>query len=491
MEETPGEVVEKKLPIRLYERSKKTFIWYFFSFHVLLMSYLLIITFVASGILCGIDKHISYIDSLFTCTSAITSTGLIVVDTASLSVVAQVLIFFLIILGNGILLSLIPLVKRIFLSYLPKLRAKNNNESEKLYAKVQIRACIYIMIVVMIYFTYCVLIGVCIFLTMGLDPDYVYVVHEKYNNNSNWWFSIFNSVSIISNAGFSLLPDSLVSLRKLFVPIATDAWLILAGNCFFPIFLRMIFSALYFFFPNDKAITLIYRYPRLVYTHLFPNWNTLQLFLVLTVLNIAQFALALGLDWNEDILNGLNTWQRIYNEALQAISTKHAGVNSLEIQEASIAVIILYIGCMYLSAYPITISIRGSKIEDKNAASHYIQNMFFSDLSIVFLGILIVAIIENDHLKDHPTDYTALKIIFEVVSAYGTVGLTLGYRNVKVSFSAGIYTGSKVIILIIMLLGKLRTLPNVDDPAFTGKVSLEDFQNQWNEIVHNKKKEKN
>ena len=461
---------------------------YVFNYYFLHMTYTLIVIFIASGILCGIQKDIRYIDSLFTCTSAITTTGLIVLDTSLLPKTAQVLIFFLILLGNGILLSLVPLVKRILFSYLPKLATSNKNDNEKIYAKLQIRACIIIIVVVLVYWVCCVLIGISIFLTLGLDPEYNYVIHDKFINLNNGWFSTFNTISVISNAGFSLMPDSSVSLAKLFVPIATSLWLIASGVCFYPIFLRIIFCCLKFFFPHDKAINLIYKFPRLVYTHLFLNSDTIKLLIVLLILNTFQFSLALGLDWDDPILEGLSSWEKVYNEAMQSFSTKHAGINSLNIAAASIAVIVLYIGCMYLSAYPVTISVRGTKIEDPTSSSHYVRDMFFNDLLIVFIGVLIICIIENENLKDFPDDYTALKIVFEVVSAYGTVGLSLGYGSEYTSFSYAFHTGSKVIIIIIMVLGKHRPLPNSDDPALTGRVSLEDFEKQWQELFANTNK---
>ena len=138
------------------------------------MSYVLIVLFITSGILYGLERDIkiSYIDSLFTCTSAITTTGLIVLDTSILHKTSQVLIFLLILLGNGILLSLVPLLKRIIFTYLPKMAISNTNEGERLYAKLQLKACILVIVVVLIFWISCVVIGISIFLIMGLDPEY-------------------------------------------------------------------------------------------------------------------------------------------------------------------------------------------------------------------------------------------------------------------------------------------------------------------------------
>jgi hypothetical protein len=55
-------------------------------------------------------------------------------------------------------------------------------------------------------------------------------------------------------------------------------------------------------------------------------------------------------------------------------------------------------------------------------------------------------------------EITILKIIFEIVSAFGTVGLSLGYLNVSSSFATVLSPASKAILVIIMLMGRHRGL---------------------------------
>lgn len=53
---------------------------------------------------------------------------------------------------------------------------------------------------------------------------------------------------------------------------------------------------------------------------------------------------------------------------------------------------------------------------------------------------------------------TVFKVIFEIISAFGTVGLSLGYPGVPSSFSTILSPVSKVIVMLTMLMGRHRGL---------------------------------
>lgn len=57
------------------------------------------------------------------------------------------------------------------------------------------------------------------------------------------------------------------------------------------------------------------------------------------------------------------------------------------------------------------------------------------------------------------------QVLFEVVSAYGTVGLSLGYPNTDQSFSAQFNTFSKLVIIAMLIRGRHRGLPYSLDRA--------------------------
>ena len=56
-------------------------------------------------------------------------------------------------------------------------------------------------------------------------------------------------------------------------------------------------------------------------------------------------------------------------------------------------------------------------------------------------------------------------MLFEIVSAYGTVGLSLGYPDINASFSAKFSTVSKLVIIAMQIRGRHRGLPYELDRA--------------------------
>lgn len=61
--------------------------------------------------------------------------------------------------------------------------------------------------------------------------------------------------------------------------------------------------------------------------------------------------------------------------------------------------------------------------------------------------------------------FTIFTVLFEVVSAYGTVGLSLGYPNTNASFSSQLHSLSKLVIIAMQIRGRHRGLPYALDKA--------------------------
>jgi Trk-type K+ transport system membrane component len=61
--------------------------------------------------------------------------------------------------------------------------------------------------------------------------------------------------------------------------------------------------------------------------------------------------------------------------------------------------------------------------------------------------------------------FNQFSLLFEVVSAYATVGLSLGIPTENFSFSGALRPGSKIILILVMLRGRHRDLPVAIDRA--------------------------
>lgn len=143
---------------------------------------------------------------------------------------------------------------------------------------------------------------------------------------------------------------------------------------------------------------------------------------------------------------------------------------------------------MYISVLPIAISVRRTNVyeekslgiwgsaseenEDEGEPSYvgaHLRRQLSFDLWYIFLGLFIIAIVEGDRLQSSdPNDqssFTLFSVLFEVVSAYGTVGLSLGYPTINASFSAEFRVISKLVIIAMQIRGRHRGLPYELDRA--------------------------
>jgi Trk-type K+ transport system membrane component len=97
--------------------------------------------------------------------------------------------------------------------------------------------------------------------------------------------------------------------------------------------------------------------------------------------------------------------------------------------------------------------------------SQQIHGQLAHDIWWLVLAVLIIATIETSHYMADPVTFSVFNIIFEVVSAYGTVGISVGVPNDAFSFSGAWYTGSKLVLCLVMLRGRHRGLPVALDHA--------------------------
>ncbi|KAJ3495806.1 hypothetical protein NLG97_g3126 [Lecanicillium saksenae] len=94
-----------------------------------------------------------------------------------------------------------------------------------------------------------------------------------------------------------------------------------------------------------------------------------------------------------------------------------------------------------------------------------IHGQLAHDIWWLVLAVLVIVIIESNHFNADPVNFSVFNIIFEVVSAYGTVGISVGVPTAAYSFAGTWYTGSKLVLCLVMLRGRHRGLPTALDHA--------------------------
>ena len=140
---------------------------------------------------------------------------------------------------------------------------------------------------------------------------------------------------------------------------------------------------------------------------------------------------------------------------------------------------------MYISVFPIAISVRRTNVYEEKSLGIYggaaedsqdekepsyvgahLRRQLSFDLWYLFLGFFVVAIAEGNRLQNtNEYAFTMFSCLFEIVSAYGTVGLSLGYPNIDSSFSTEFSVVSKLVIIAMMIRGRHRGLPYELDRA--------------------------
>jgi Trk-type K+ transport system membrane component len=345
-----------------------------------------------------------------------------------------------------------------------------------------------------------------------------YVAHNKAsatreNGLDPWWVGAFNAVSAFNNSGMSLLDANMIAFQTSVYMLLTMGFLILAGNTCYPIFLRLIVWSFRKLLPHGKqwedhrkTLQFLLDHPRRCYTNMFPAWHTWWLLCAVLILN--------GIDWvafevlnigNHNITH-LPVGIRVVDGLFQALAVRSGGFYVVPIPSVRISLQVLYVIMMYISVYPVVITMRNTNVYEERslgiyaddpgyAAEHarsakglfgslsrvltttpweettqyFIRQQLRAQLShdiwLLVLAIFIIMIIEAAHFESDPVVFSVFNVIFETVSAYGCVGISVGLPDQAYSFSGALRTGSKLVLCVVMLRGRHRGLPVAIDKA--------------------------
>lgn len=101
----------------------------------------------------------------------------------------------------------------------------------------------------------------------------------------------------------------------------------------------------------------------------------------------------------------------------------------------------------------------------------------------LFIFLFLICAFENHHMTPIDENITVFRIIFEVVSAFGAVGLTLGYPNVKSSFATILSSPSKIVLILTMLMGRHRGLLDSMKDQEKIEYSAQTLLERWTRIA--------
>jgi len=465
---------------------------------------------------------LGFMDAMFMSFSAACSTGLATVDLAQWSPFTQVVFLIVGQLGSIVVMTLpIVIVRRYHLRRAYRgehADARENNQSKNsavlttttsshlmVHENLEYKSLGKLLMIIPLYWFLVQFIG---FIIIGAylsnTSSRAFAIVQE-NNSTPWFWGFFCAQTAFNNIGITPFSANLAPFHQDRLILLIMSLLIMSGNTLYPVFLRW-FLWLCSKIARDKApYTNLLANPRIYFTHLFPAKQTWILCLSWAIITALQMIFFLWFDSDNTAIAHLETDDLFLDAFFQSVSIRSAGFNILAVDALSNALLVLYLIMMYMSVYPFVVSLRETAVNSKYqqgelAASRrkrtqaVFKDLIARDILLLYIATLVISMIEDTEFPSHPS-LTVFRIMFEVVSAYGTCGLSMGYPSLPYSFSGVLKTPSKLIILLVMLFGRHRGLPESVDTVVNTKefaplerliMKDEDYDDEDIEIVEQK-----
>lgn len=399
---------------------------------------------------------VHFIDALFTSTSAVSVTGLAVVDTGKdYTVFGQTIISLLIQLGGIGVMTFTSYFSYFFKggsTYESQLIMRDMTNSDKI-AEVFSTLKKIILLTFLIEF----IGGILIY--SSLDPAVITSFSDRV------FFSFFHSISGFCNAGFSTLSNGLYDTAFRFnYPLHLYlSFLFILGGIGFPIMFNFYKYLKHLVFNRLLPFT---RKTKIMYKPWVINLNT-RIILITTFCLILVGTISFYIFEYDKSLAEHSGFGKIVTAFFGGVTPRTAGFNTVDYSTLSFPIIMITILLMWIGASPAstgggiktstfaiaTMNIfsiaRGKdrlELFTREVAPISIRRSFaIISLSLIVIGIatFLLAYCEPDK------DIRALT--FEVFSAYGTVGLSMGVTG-------HLGDGGKLVIIFVMFVGRISML---------------------------------
>ncbi|KAK8064321.1 cation transport protein-domain-containing protein [Apiospora saccharicola] len=109
--------------------------------------------------------------------------------------------------------------------------------------------------------------------------------------------------------------------------------------------------------------------------------------------------------------------------------------------------------------------------------SQHLRGQLSHDMWSIAAALFLITLIETSHSIVDPRAFSVFNFLFEIVSGYTNIGISVGLPDQSYSFSGGFYQGSKVVMILMMIRGRHRGLP----VALDHSVKLPGWDNQKHE----------
>jgi trk system potassium uptake protein TrkH len=375
-----------------------------------------------------------FLTAIFTSTSSICVTGLVVVDTPTYwSTYGEVVIMLLVQVGGLGIMTLASLLVFLLAGRLG-LRGRLLAQAEVAAPLLaDVRRLVYAVIKLSLVFE---AVGAAV-LALRFWTGY------EYSLGRSVYLGIFHAITAFNNAGFALWSDNLT-------PFVTDGWicvtvalLIIAGGLGFPVWLEL---------------SRLYRRPR--------SWtlHTKLTLLVTALLLVGGTAAVLAFEWgNAGTLGELGPGGKLLAGFFQGVTPRTAGFNTvdygeMELETLFVSDFLMFVGAgsastgggikvttLALLALMVWAEVRGDPhvtAFSRRLPAHT-QRQAFTIAAIALSAAVVSTLALMAESK-----FTLSQALFEALSAFGTVGLSTG-------ITADVATVGQWILIALMYLGRV------------------------------------
>jgi len=390
--------------------------------------------------------HLALIDALFTATSAVCVTGLVVVDTGTcFTAFGQWTILLLMQVGGlGVMTVSVMLFKAIGRS----VTFRQRMALQDIFAHTP-REDILQVLKTIIGFTALVE-------TAGFILFYFHWLGD-YPPAEAAFIALFHAVSAFCNAGFSLFPDSMVRYNNDLGLNLTMAGLIILGGIGYPV-------------VHD-----LYRRLRARRRRVKLSVQTKTVLLTTLILIVGGAAMYWLLEQSHT-LAGKPPFEALLVSLFQSVTCRTAGFNSVDMAGLNDATLTMMLGLMFFGASPgscgggvktttlaLIVAFTWSRIRHKRRVNIFnksvpaetvSRSLSLTLLAICLIGMVLFLVLAGNDVADIASavrERSFLAYLFETVSAFGTVGLSMGVTPLLSAWGKGL-------IILLMLIGRVGVL---------------------------------
>ncbi|MDM5249314.1 MULTISPECIES: TrkH family potassium uptake protein [unclassified Lysinibacillus] len=382
-------------------------------------------------------QGLSFLDALFTATSATCVTGLVVVDTGdTFSTFGELVILFLIQIGG---LGFMTFATLVFLLLGKKISLKERLLLKEAFNNITMAGLVRLVRRILLFTAVIEFIGG---LILSIRFSFDMPVGKAI------YFGFFHSISNFNNAGFDLMGgfNGLTEyVDDPFIVLTICALITIGGLGF------IVINELY-----------EYRETKRLSVH---SKIVLTTTLILTVgSTILIFLFEYG---NSKTLGPLSEWGKVLGSLYQAVTPRTAGSNTLPIADLTQSTLFLIILLMFIGAgsgstaggikittFALLVATMWSQIRGKEDVVLFrrriVNETILKALTVTMCGMMIVILV-TFVLSITEQGHNFMMYLFEATSAFGTVGLSMG-------LTPELSPGGRLVIILTMFAGRLGPL---------------------------------